>query len=33
MSKRYGGTYIVKNAKKIETDGETKYVRRLSTVF
>jgi nucleoid-associated protein YgaU len=33
MSKRYGGTNIVTNAKKIETDGETKYVRRLSTVF
>lgn len=33
MAKRYGGTYIVQNAKKVESDGIIKYVRRLSTVF
>ena len=33
MAKRYERAYIVNNAKKIETDGTEKYVRRLSTVF
>lgn len=33
MVKRYGGTYIVQNARKVESDGNVKYVRRLSTIF
>lgn len=30
---RYNKSYIVNNAKKIETDGKTKHIRRLSTIF
>lgn len=33
MTKRYGGTYIVDNARKIDSDGNLRYIRRLSTVF
>ena len=33
MAKRYGGTYIVENARKIDSDGNLRYIRRLSTVF
>ena len=30
---RYDSLNIVTNSKKIESDGKTKYVRRLSTLF
>lgn len=33
MSERYANTNIVINAKKIESDGTEKYVRRLQTIF
>jgi nucleoid-associated protein YgaU len=33
MSKRYNGTYIVNNARKEDSDGKVRYIRRLSTVF
>lgn len=33
MSQRYANTNIVINAKKIESDGNEKYVRRLQTIF
>lgn len=33
MSERYANTNIVSNAKKIESDGNVKYVRRLQTIF
>jgi hypothetical protein len=33
MANRYESSYIVSNAKKIESDGTEKYIRRLSSVF
>jgi nucleoid-associated protein YgaU len=33
MFKRYNSSTIVNNAKKVETDGNIKYVRRLSTLM
>lgn len=33
MSERYANTRIITNSKKIESDNNVKYVRRLSTIF
>lgn len=33
MSYRYGNSRIINNTKKIESDNNVKYVRRLETVF
>jgi len=33
MFKRYNSSTIVNNAKKVENDGNIKYVRRLSTIM
>lgn len=33
MFKRYSSATIVNNSKKLESDGNIKYVRRLSSIF